>query len=102
MARKTIGVSPLDAIIPAAKPEAARTPEAQEPGRKERMTVLVPAALLSRARDAVFWSPGLTMAALVEQAVEREIERLEKKRGEPFPKRKSAIRTGRPIKGDDE
>jgi len=38
------------------------------------------------------------MAALVEDALERKVADLEKKRGEPFPKRSDELKTGRPIK----
>lgn len=47
--------------------------------------------------SAVFSHP-LTMAALVEDALERKVADLEKKRGEPFPKRSDELKTGRPIK----
>jgi class 3 adenylate cyclase len=39
-----------------------------------------------------------TMAALMEEALEAHLAKLEKQRGEPFPRRGGAIHTGRPVK----
>jgi hypothetical protein len=94
--RSTIGRNPFDAVIPA-NPVVMK-PEAEKPAAKQRMTVHVPAELIERARNTCFWTPGLTMAALVEEALEKRIAELERKRGEPFPKRKGELKTGRPIK----
>lgn len=65
---------------------------------RQRMTALLPADLIEKARDACYWTPGLTIAALVEDALRAEIRKREAKRGEPFPSRSGPIRTGRPIK----
>ena len=47
----------------------------------------------------VFFSPGLTMASLMEEALITQIEKVEKKQGKPFPSRAGvALRTGRPVK----
>ncbi len=64
----------------------------------ERATFQLPANLVERARDAVYWTPGATMAGLVEAALSVHLGKLEKKRGEPFPERAGALRTGRPVK----
>ncbi len=97
MARKsTIGSNPLDAVIPKAAPEPRE--EAPEPVKKERVTVLLPADVAERARTACYWTPALTMAELVSTAIDAEIERMERKRGEPFQPRSGKIRTGRPQK----
>lgn len=71
---------------------------AQEEPERERITVSIPLSTAERARDAVYWTPGATVATLVTEALEREISRLETKRGEPFPPRTGNIRTGRPVK----
>jgi hypothetical protein len=48
----------------------------------------------------VFFSPGLTMASLMEEALLAQLERAEKKHGKPFPSRAGAtLKTGRPVKG---
>lgn len=66
---------------------------------KERATFQLTPGLLDRARDAVYFTPGATMAALMEDALRSHLEKLEKKRGTPFPSRRGAVlRTGRPVK----
>ena len=67
-------------------------------GKKSRCTVQMSKALQERARNAVYHEPGLTLSGLVEKALAAEIDRLEKRRGEAYPKRSGAIPTGRPIK----
>ena len=67
--------------------------------RKERVTFQLPVGLIEKARDVVFFSPGLTMASFMEEALVAHLKRAEKKRGEPFPSRAgAALKTGRPIK----
>lgn len=64
----------------------------------ERLTVHVPAELSNWVRDAVYWTPGLTLARLAEEALTVEMERLEAERGEPFPERAGDPHGGRPVK----
>ncbi len=104
MARKrTIGTNPLEAVVPLrrdeplpAEQEAVTTP-APRP-RKERVTFQLPVDLIERARDAVYWTPGATMAALMEAALTDHLAKLEKRHGQPFERRSGALKTGRPIK----
>ena len=66
---------------------------------KERATFQLPADLVERVRDAVYWTPGQTMAAFMEEALRHQLDRVEKKRGGAFPPRHgAALRTGRPVK----
>jgi hypothetical protein len=65
---------------------------------KERLTVHLSLDLIDRLKNAVFWTPGMTMAALVEDAVRQAIDRMEKQRGEPFETRTGMVRRGRPPK----
>ena len=109
--RKTIGNSPLDTVVPRREPETADTPippattQRQQPaeagpGRvhKERLTVHVPVELIDRVKNIVYWTPGLTLARLAEEALTREVEKREKERGEPFPHRTEELKGGRPLK----
>ncbi|HEY6322828.1 MAG TPA: hypothetical protein VJA16_14855 [Thermoanaerobaculia bacterium] len=82
-----VAASP-DAAAPAAPPATAFT----------RFTTRVPSSLVERLRTAVFFTPGLTLSGLAVEALEREIERLEAVRGEPFPAGRGRLRTGRPIR----
>jgi len=64
---------------------------------KQRMTVTLPVELLERLRNAVYWTPGLTLARLIEEAVTDTIAAMERRsHGEPFPKRIAQLKGGRP------
>jgi hypothetical protein len=98
--RKTIGDNPLDALLsPATKKAQAPTPKT-EPSRvvKERLTVHLPIDLIDRVKNAVYWTPGLTLAGLAEEAFSAHVDRLKKKSGKPFPPRRSELKGGRPMK----
>jgi hypothetical protein len=108
--RKTIGSSPLDTVVPRHEsesgtpipPAAIERQRAREEtsGRviKERLTVHVPVELIDRVKNIVYWTPGLTLARLAEEALTREVEKREKERGEPFPHRTEELKGGRPLK----
>lgn len=120
--RSTIGASPLDSVVPRSVPERssereehtgapdraldARRERAERgvsagtarPGRKERLTVHVPNDLVDRTKNAVYWTPGLTLARLAERALSAELDRLENENGGPFPARAEELRGGRPMK----
>src|SRR5215467_10148486 len=99
MARKsTIGANPLDAVVPPKQGEDPASLTALGRVRKERVTFQLPVDLIERARDAVYWTPGATMASLMEHALDVELTRREQERGQPFPSRTGEIRTGRPVK----
>ena len=62
------------------------------------MTFQLPVGLIEKARDVVFFSPGLTMASFMEEAFVAQLKRAEKRRGEPFRSRAGAtLKTGRPV-----
>ncbi|MBL8763360.1 MAG: hypothetical protein JNM07_03725 [Phycisphaerae bacterium] len=65
--------------------------------QKLRYTVHLTSELVERLRDAVYWTPGLTLAELAEDALRGAIDRLEKTRGQPFPRRAGKLKGGRPI-----
>jgi hypothetical protein len=109
--RKTIGNSPLDTVVPRREPPESDTPipdasiekqraREESPSRinKERLTVHVPVELIDRVKNIVYWTPGLTLARLAEEALTKEVEKREKERGEPFPHRAEELRGGRPLK----
>ena len=93
------------ARLPAGVPSNGTKPTAKKRGpkptgtKKERATFQLPPEILNRARDAVYWTPGATMAGLMEEALRLHLAKLEKNRGEPFPSRRGAVlKTGRPVK----
>jgi hypothetical protein len=106
MSRQTMEYNPLDQLTTSqAKPEKQskkQTPEPElkqkESQLKERMTVQIDASIIERVKDAVYWTPGLTVAQLTQEALEQALDKLEKKRGETFPKRNQELKPGRPIK----
>jgi hypothetical protein len=119
MKRKTIGENPLDALVPpretvksrvgpqvaAALKTSTRRKESifrstvadKKPG-KERLTVHLRVDVIDRAKDAVYWTPGLTLAGLAEEAFIEALEKIEKKHGGPFDPRKGELKGGRPVK----
>ena len=106
-ARKTIGENPLDALVPpkaerktraAVTRKAPESPQEAPKGGKERLTVHLPLEVIDRAKNAVYWSPGLTLAGLAETAFLKALEKLERENGGPFSARKAELRGGRPMK----
>lgn len=99
--RSTIGASPLDTVVPATRPTRTKpdaAPEPSESSPKERLTLHVSSDLAERLRDAVYWTPGLTMAGLAEDALSKAIDGMEKRNGGPFKKRTGKLTLGRPTK----
>ena len=98
--RKTIGDNPLDAVIPnPLAAEKAGRPEPESPSRvaKERLTVHLTVDLIDRVKNAVYWTPGLTLAGLAQHALSQALDELEKERGEPYPPRRQELKGGRPL-----
>jgi hypothetical protein len=76
---------------PSGPSEAGR----QQP-RSVRLTVSLPGDLVDRLRDAVYWSPSLTLAWLIAYSLRTSLTEMETLRRGPFPKRTNALRAGRP------
>lgn len=124
MSRKTIGESPFDTLVtPKEDPQEEIKPiktlngnGSQKPSpptrSKQRLTVQISENIIERAKNAVYWTRGLTLAKLTEKALEKAIEVLEKtcvifddetgkplkNKGDPFPNRKEELKSGRPVK----
>ena len=70
------------------------------------------ALTIERAKNAVYWTRGLTLAQLMEESLNKAISSLEKtsviyddktgsplkNKGEEFPQRKEDLKSGRPVK----
>lgn len=65
---------------------------------KMRITFYVSKDVVERVKNAAYWTPGMTLSAMAEKALEEHVERLEAERGEPFPERESELSKGRPVK----
>lgn len=66
--------------------------------QKQRITIHLSKGIIDRAKNAVYWEPGLTLTDLAEQALKVELDKLEKKRGDKYPQRKKdQLKGGRPL-----
>lgn len=95
-------LDPLEELLgdETADPDAAEptSPTPAEPSARLRLSTEIDAQVLDRAKDAVFWTPGQTLAAFVEEALSQEIQRRTDERGEPFPPRTSHLPPGHPVR----
>ena len=66
--------------------------------QKTRVTFYLSKDMVEKAKNATFWTPGLTLSSLAEQALENAIDGMEVDRGEPFPPREAELSRGRPAK----
>ena len=65
---------------------------------KTRITFYISQDMVERAKNAVFWTPGMTLSSLAEQSLENRIKELESERGQSFPMREAELAKGRPAK----
>lgn len=63
----------------------------------QRITVQISADVIERIKNAVYWTPGLTLATLAEEAFSIVVDKLEQERGEKFGRRKEELKTSRPF-----
>jgi len=69
---------------------------------KQRITVQISAEVIERVKNAVYWTPGLTLAKLAEDALTAYVNVMERNKGHAFIPRKEELTCGRPLKGTDE
>jgi hypothetical protein len=96
--RQTIGANPLDVMVPPAPSPSPELAQEDRKAAKERCTFHIPVDLMERARNCVFWTPGLTMGGLAEEGIKKALDAYEKKNGGPFQHRKSNLKGGRPAR----
>ena len=75
-------------------------PRRQRAAARKRLTVSLPLELLERSRNTVYWTKGLTLARLLEQALTMSLDHREELNGQPFPRRLENLKGGRPRKSD--
>jgi hypothetical protein len=73
------------------------TNDSSTPPGKQKLAVKLPSDLVEKARDAVYWTPGMTLNGLVQFALSHTLECMESLRGVPFPPRGGNLPTGRQI-----
>lgn len=66
--------------------------------RRTNVQGYIDAQVLDRARDAAFWTPGVSLSALIEQGLRSEIARLEAERGGRFPRRRGPLTPGPAVR----
>ncbi len=54
--------------------------------------------LLERLKNAVYWTPGLSMREVMESGIKYSLEQLEKENDGIFPKRLGEVTVGRKMK----
>lgn len=96
--RKTIAKDPFEDLIPASGQKRDNGTKREQQPKKERFTVHIPVDVIERIKNCVYYTPGLTIAELAEQAFLRELAERESMRGQPFPQRDGELKTGRPVK----
>ncbi len=65
---------------------------------KMRITFYISRDIVESAKNAAYWTPGMTLSSLAEQALAEYIDTLENRRSEPFQPRESDLAKGRPAK----
>ncbi len=68
----------------------------ERPRRMVRLTVNLPSELVEQLRDAVYWTPGLTLAWMIARAVRTSLAELKNAHQGPFPRTPKPLRAGRP------
>jgi hypothetical protein len=92
--------APASPAMPAGGIEAARRGEGKprpSAARKEKLTVLLTHDIIERVKNAAYWNPRLTIAAIAERGIAHVIEEIEREHGGPYPPREEELKGGRPI-----
>ena len=95
--REIIGKNPLDELIGSSQTSPPPPKQESSKNQKRRITVQISENIIERIKNATYWTPGLTLSYLVEQALEREVNQMEFDRGSSFKKRRTELKTGRPL-----
>ena len=94
----TLGADPLAAVFPRSSTGPLRQQEVSRSARTITVGVSLDPEVLERARNAVYWTPGLTLTDLATQALAAAVDDLEYERGRPFPKRGGKASLRRPVR----
>lgn len=103
MAKGKTTTGNADALFSSSTRKAAsrsdvKVTERKEDGAKlQRVTADVPEEIAEAARNAVYFTPGMTLRDFLASALQREVQRMEKERGEPFPQRGGGLKKGRRV-----
>jgi hypothetical protein len=97
--KSTIKNDPFAAVIPVPEPAEPRpAPIAHRSPARRKLTVHLRPDVIERVKNAAYWNPRLTIAAIAEAGILQAIESIEREQGGPYPPREQELRGGRPIK----
>ncbi len=65
---------------------------------KMRITFYISKDVVESAKNAAYWTPGMTLSSLAEQALNHYITAMEDQREAPFLPRENDLTKGRPAK----
>lgn len=86
----------------AGKPPTIVELDPEVSGPKVTVSLHLPLKLIERVRDAAYYVPGLTVSAIADRALSKEVAELSKEYertyGHSIPKRTEPLRPGRPPK----
>jgi hypothetical protein len=94
----TLGADPLAAVFPSTSTGPPAHHEASRSARTITVGVSLDPEVLERARNAVYWTPGLTLTDLATQALAAAVDDLEYERGRPFATRGGKASLRRPVR----
>lgn len=93
--------SPLSSTVATQTKVAQGTGEKPKPvihaQKKEKLTVHLTHDLIERVKNAAYWNPRLTIAAIAERGIIEVIEQIEQENGGAYPPREAELKGGRPI-----
>ena len=65
--------------------------------KRVRISAEISGDIANRIKNAVYWTPGMTMAGFIEESLDKAIENLEQEKGEKFSQREGRLVGGRPM-----
>ena len=68
----------------------------EAPGKKH-LSVILSEDVVERAKNIVYWTPGVTLAGLVQEGLAKAVERRERANGGPYRNRPAELQRGRPV-----
>lgn len=90
LARKTRGDKAtkddsVDTAVLEKETEDQKTPQESVGIKKVRISAEISGDVADRIKNAVYWTPGMTMAGFIEESLANGIEDLEQEKDEKFP-----------------
>lgn len=89
---------PLEMVIPLTPSLNGTLQPVRRPSRirKQRITLTLPASLIDRLRNAVYWTGRKTLTRVIIDAIDGVVVVMEEENGGTFPPRLTSLKRGRP------